>query len=189
MSVDSGYKTIVVCHSGRESVAEIIDSKIHESTPIMECRLSELENAIEENLNPVVVFYWPNLSAEVGLVTEFCSKKLVPLIVVSSIDKVININILSSLEGAVIYPQCSETLSSQWLEYACLARVEYQQQTIEQLQTKIDQRKAVEKAKGLLMTKHHLTEEEAYVSLRSAAMQSSQTLQSVAQRVVRELAS
>ena len=58
---------------------------------------------------------------------------------------------------------------------------------IESLTHKIEERKLVEKAKGLLMKMHSVDEEQAYKALRSSAMQSSQTLAQVAKNLITAL--
>ncbi len=58
---------------------------------------------------------------------------------------------------------------------------------IESLTNKIEERKLVEKAKGLLMKVHNVDEEHAYKAMRNSAMQSSQTLTQVAKNLITAL--
>ncbi len=58
------------------------------------------------------------------------------------------------------------------------------QKEIQQLTSKLEERKWIEKAKGLLMKMHALDEENAYRVLRNSAMQSSLSLSQVAKNVI-----
>jgi response regulator NasT len=55
---------------------------------------------------------------------------------------------------------------------------------IESLAGKLEERKMIEKAKGLLMKMHNVDEESAYKAMRKSAMQSSQTLAQVAKNIL-----
>jgi response regulator NasT len=55
------------------------------------------------------------------------------------------------------------------------------------LSNKINERKVVERAKGLLMKFHQLDEETAYKAMRNSAMQSSQSLTQVARNLLTTL--
>jgi response regulator NasT len=50
--------------------------------------------------------------------------------------------------------------------------------------TKLADRKVMERAKGLLMKRHHLSEDEAYQKLRHLAMNKNLKLSEVAQRIL-----
>ncbi len=54
----------------------------------------------------------------------------------------------------------------------------------EQLRRKLDERKLIERAKGVLMLRHALTEDEAFGRLRRAAMDSRRTMAEVARDVL-----
>jgi response regulator NasT len=68
-----------------------------------------------------------------------------------------------------------------------LARFRREQQLMEQLsdtRQKLGERKLIERAKGLLMAHHKLSEDQAYQKLRSMAMNRSLKLAEVAQRIL-----
>ncbi|WP_227765723.1 ANTAR domain-containing response regulator [Zhaonella formicivorans] len=60
-------------------------------------------------------------------------------------------------------------------------------QEIKKLKQDLQIRKLVEKAKGLLMHKFKLTEDEAYVLMRKKAMDNSLTLRQVAEAIIKKL--
>lgn len=68
-----------------------------------------------------------------------------------------------------------------------IARFEIDQKLRHELsetKTKLAERKVIERAKGLLMERHHCTEDEAYRKLRSLAMDKNLKLSEVAQRML-----
>lgn len=68
-----------------------------------------------------------------------------------------------------------------------LARFEVEQKLrgeLEETRTKLAERKVVERAKGLLMERHHCTEDEAYSKLRRLAMDKNLKLAELAQRML-----
>lgn len=68
-----------------------------------------------------------------------------------------------------------------------LARFRREQKLLDELQgtrQKLAERKIVERAKGLLMTRYRLTEDQAYQRLRSMAMNKNLKLAEVAQRLI-----
>ncbi len=86
-------------------------------------------------------------------------------------------------------PHDSEFALQPWIEHATLVRAKFEsmQSEIASLTHKIEERKLVEKAKGLLMKMHSVDEEQAYKALRNSAMQSSQTLAQVAKNLITTL--
>ena len=68
-----------------------------------------------------------------------------------------------------------------------LARFRQEQKLLSELcdtKQKLAERKVVERAKGLLMTRHQLSEEQAYQKLRTLAMNKNLRLAELAQRIV-----
>uniref|UniRef100_UPI0038CD5549 ANTAR domain-containing response regulator n=1 Tax=Vibrio rumoiensis TaxID=76258 RepID=UPI0038CD5549 len=76
-----------------------------------------------------------------------------------------------------------------WIQYAQNIRLTEiaQTQIIHKLTQKVDDRKYVDQAKGLLMKLHHLDEQQAYQALRTSAMKNSQTLGQVARNLISTL--
>lgn len=64
-----------------------------------------------------------------------------------------------------------------------IARLEEQSS---QLSDKLDTRKAVERAKGILQREFEVSEEEAYLSLRGQSRQMRKSMKEVAQAIIRE---
>lgn len=62
----------------------------------------------------------------------------------------------------------------------------YQQlrKSLERTQQQLDERKAIERAKGLLMAKKNLSEEDAHKTLRNLAMNSNSTMRDVAEQII-----
>ncbi|RCS58456.1 ANTAR domain-containing response regulator [Parvibium lacunae] len=68
-----------------------------------------------------------------------------------------------------------------------MARFQHEQSLLAELhdaKTKLSERKVVERAKGVLMNRHQLTEEQAYQRLRKQAMEKGMRLAELAQRIL-----
>jgi response regulator NasT len=68
-----------------------------------------------------------------------------------------------------------------------LARFKQEQKLLAELDDtrhKLAERKVIDRAKGLLMTRHHMTEDQAYQKLRSMAMNKNLKLAEIAQRIL-----
>lgn len=68
-----------------------------------------------------------------------------------------------------------------------MARFQHEEalrQELAEARTQLSQRKVIDRAKGLLMSRHSLSEEEAYARLRKAAMDKGLKLADVAQRIL-----
>ena len=68
-----------------------------------------------------------------------------------------------------------------------LARFRREQKLLGELadtRQKLAERKVIDRAKGVLMTRHKLTEDEAYGRLRSLAMNKNMRLAEIAQRIL-----
>ncbi|WHI52004.1 ANTAR domain-containing protein [Microbulbifer sp. MLAF003] len=57
-------------------------------------------------------------------------------------------------------------------------------QSLERTQQQLTERKAIERAKGLLMAKKKLSEEDAHKTLRNLAMSSNSTMRAVAEQII-----
>lgn len=55
---------------------------------------------------------------------------------------------------------------------------------LEQTKEKLNERKVIERAKGILMQQKHLTEDEAYVQMRKSAMNQGESMAELARRVI-----
>ncbi len=56
---------------------------------------------------------------------------------------------------------------------------------IEKYKNEIEKRKAVDRAKGILMYKYHITEEEAYIRIRKQSMDSHYTMKEIAEIIIK----
>jgi response regulator NasT len=68
-----------------------------------------------------------------------------------------------------------------------LARFRRERKLLDELsdtRQKLAERKVIERAKGLLMTRHRLSEDQAYQKLRSMAMNKNLKLAEIAQRIL-----
>lgn len=66
-------------------------------------------------------------------------------------------------------------------------RVNLHQERIEELDKKLEQRKQIEKAKGLLMEKYRLTEEAAYKRMQKLSMNKQLPIEKVAEKILVKL--
>jgi len=75
------------------------------------------------------------------------------------------------------------------LDIAILRFQEFQslREELQDAKSKLQARKIIDKAKGMLMAKRKMTEEEAYSSLRKMAMDKAQTLEQVCKQVIEVL--
>jgi len=55
---------------------------------------------------------------------------------------------------------------------------------LEQTKEKLNERKIIERAKGILMQQKHLTEDEAYVQMRKSAMNQGESMAELARRII-----
>lgn len=82
---------------------------------------------------------------------------------------------------------CLQTL----IETTCIQfqRLQALQKELQTLQTRLDDRKQIERAKGLLMKKHQCDEEQAYIALRKLSMNRAQNMGEVARELLQMLES
>ncbi|BCG15355.1 ANTAR domain-containing protein [Vibrio alginolyticus] len=156
---------------------------------IMGCQLAQLETLMQREPSTSVVVGWQQPTAELRLIVDFCRRKSAPLLIVLKQLSSNDINRLSEKMDYVLMPHDSEFALQPWIEHAALVRAKFEsmQSEIESLTYKIEERKLVEKAKGLLMKMHSVDEDQAYKALRNSAMQSSQTLAQVAKNLITTL--
>jgi len=156
---------------------------------IIGCQLAQLETLMQREPSASIVVGWQQPTAELRLIVDFCRRKSAPLLIVLKQLSSNDINRLSEKMDYVLMPHDSEFALQPWIEHATLVRAKFEsmQSEIKLLTNKIEERKLVEKAKGLLMKMHSVDEEQAYKALRNSAMQSSQTLAQVAKNLITTL--
>lgn len=180
---------IVICCDRLDQQAQLATQLAKDYDNIITCQLSNFEKMLEREPDALVVVGWQRACAEVKLMIEFCSLKNRPLVII--LDG-INVNNINRLPESVDYVLLSneQTLSlGPWLEHACQLRttLDLLQQKITALETNLQERKVIEKAKGMLMKLHQVDEDSAYKAMRKTAMQSSQSLAQVARNLLQTL--
>ncbi|ELI1838874.1 ANTAR domain-containing protein [Vibrio fluvialis] len=186
MSLSHSSQSIVVCCDSVSDQAGISAKLALHYDQILLCQLAQLERMIDKESSPTVVVSWRQPSAELRLIVEFCSQRKVPLLVILKQLQVNDINRLPQHHDFVLLPFDSAFELKPWIDYAKQVRETSMAmaQEIESLTQKLEERKWVEKAKGMLMRLHGLDEDKAYRALRSSAMQSSLSLAQVAKNVI-----
>ncbi|NLS14717.1 ANTAR domain-containing protein [Vibrio sp. SM6] len=186
LSQTTAQTPIIVCCDTLAEQARLSGLLSQGCDNIVGCRLSQFERLLERESNASVVVSWQQPCAELRLIIEFCRQKSVPLLLVLKQLSSNDINRLCEKMDYVILPADSDFDLLPWLDNAKRLRASFMamEHEIAQLTDKIEERKVVEKAKGLLVKIHQVSEEEAYHALRKSAMQSSQSLAQVAQNVI-----
>lgn len=189
MTQSTSKTPIIVCCDSFQEQARLSGLLSKDYDNIMGCQLAQLETLMQREPSASVVVGWQQPTAELRLIVDFCRRKSAPLLIVLKQLSSNDINRLSEKMDYVLMPHDSEFVLQPWIEHATLVRAKFEsmQSEIELLTNKIEERKLVEKAKGLLMKMHSVDEEQAYKALRNSAMQSSQTLAQVAKNLITTL--
>ncbi|HDM8168656.1 TPA: ANTAR domain-containing protein [Vibrio harveyi] len=189
MTQSTSKTPIIVCCDSLEEQARLSGLLSKDYDNIIGCQLAQLETLMQRESSASVVVGWQQPTAELRLIVDFCRRKSAPLLIVLKQLSSNDINHLSEKKDYVLMPHDSEFALQPWIEHATLVRAKFEsmQSEIESLTHKIEERKLVEKAKGLLMKMHSVDEEQAYKALRNSAMQSSQTLAQVAKNLITTL--
>ncbi|ENB2086404.1 ANTAR domain-containing protein [Vibrio alginolyticus] len=189
MTQSTSKTPIIVCCDSLQEQARLSGLLSKDYDNIMGCQLAQLETLMQREPSASVVVGWQQPTAELRLIVDFCRRKSAPLLIVLKQLSSNDINRLSEKIDYVLMPHDSEFALQPWIEHATLVRAKFEsmQSEIELLTNKIEERKLVEKAKGLLMKMHSVDEGQAYKALRNSAMQSSQTLAQVAKNLITTL--
>ncbi|MEL7292570.1 MAG: ANTAR domain-containing protein [Pseudomonadota bacterium] len=180
---------LIICSDRVEELARLTTQLAVEFDNIVSCQLNQFEKMLERGPGAHVVVGWLQPSAELRLIIEECRVRKHPLLVVL---KQLNQNDISRLPEQMDYvliPADTQFSLSPWIVNAhqvrqSLAALEGE---IQQLESRLEERKLIEKAKGLLMKMHQVDEDAAYQAMRKSAMQSSQTLAQVARNLLQTL--
>ncbi len=186
MSLSTASQPVIVCSDSVNDQADISAKLAMHYDHILACQLVQLEKMVGRENRSTVVVSWRQPTAELRLIVEFCKDKQVPLLVILKQLNSNDINRLPETNDFVILPFDSSFDLKPWVDYSIQVREKSiaMHKEIQQLTSKLEERKWVEKAKGLLMKMHSLDEENAYRVLRSSAMQSSLSLSQVAKNVI-----
>lgn len=182
-------KPIVVCSDRTEEQQRLTTELSRDFDNISSCHLAQLESTLDVQPQAYVVIGWLQPSAELRLIIELCRERNHPLLVVLKRLNPNDMNRLPERMDYALLPADSQFPIVPWVEQAYITRQSFAvlQSEIERLSMRLDERKLIEKAKGLLMKMHQVDEEAAYAAMRKSAMQSSQTLAQVARNLLQTL--
>ncbi|MEH0758871.1 ANTAR domain-containing protein [Vibrio sp. 16] len=189
MNKNLSKNPLIVCSDRVEESVRLTTQLAQEFDNINSCQLNQLEKMLDREPGANVVVGWQQPSAELRLIIEECRLRKLPLLVVLKQLQSNDISRLPEKMDYVIIPADSQFSLLPWIENACQMRqsVTALESEIEQLELKLEERKLVEKAKGLLMKMHQVDEEAAFKAMRNSAMQSSQSLAQVAKNLLQTL--
>ncbi len=186
MSLSTASQPVIVCSDSVNDQADISAKLAIHYDHIVACQLVQLEKMVGRDQCSTIVVCWRQPTAELRLIVDFCMDKQVPLLVILKQLNSNDINRLPDTNDFVILPFDSSFDLKPWIDYSIQVREKSiaMQKEVQQLTSKLEERKWIEKAKGLLMKMHSLDEENAYRVLRQSAMQSSLSLSQVAKNVI-----
>lgn len=153
---------------------------------IIGCQIAQLDTILAREKSASVVVGWKQPDAELRLIIDTCRIHKSPLLVVLKQFSSSDINRLPEKADYVLLPTQSNLTLKPWLEHAQTTRRSMlaMEQEITALTSKLEDRKVIEKAKGLLMKMHNVDEQSAYRALQKSAMQSSLSLAQVAKNLL-----
>lgn len=185
----SSTNSIVLCADSQTSLAKIQARVTGQFANIGVTSLAHLETTLQRSTDATVVVFWRRASAELSLVAGYCRANNLPLIVVLGEFNSNEINKINESNDLVVLNESAIDSLEVWVDYAKHIRqhAAQMQQQIDLLNRKLEERRCVEKAKGLLMKSHSLDESQAYKALRSTSMKSSQPMIDIARNVISSL--
>lgn len=189
MKAKLSQNPIVICCDRLEQQVKLTTQLAQEYDDILTCQLSQFEVMIEREPDASVVIGWQSICAELCLMIDVCRKRNIPLLLVLEKINVNDINRLPQQVDYVVIASDWQSTLSPWLQQAQNLRssVVKLEQKIDGLETRLEDRKLIEKAKGMLMKLHQVDEQQAYQAMRKSAMQSSQPLGEVARNLLQTL--
>ncbi|MCG9727605.1 ANTAR domain-containing response regulator [Vibrio brasiliensis] len=189
MKAKLSQNPIVICCDRLEQQVKLTTQLAQEYDDILTCQLSQFEVMIEREPDASVVIGWQSICAELCLMIDVCRKRNIPLLLVLEKINVNDINRLPQKVDYVVIASDWQSTLSPWLQQAQNLRssVVKLEQKIDGLETRLEERKLIEKAKGMLMKLHQVDEQQAYQAMRKSAMQSSQPLGQVARNLLQTL--
>jgi len=180
---------LIICSDRTEELARLTTQLAQEFDNIISCQLNQFEQMLDREPSAYVVIGWRQPCAELRLIIEECRVRKHPLLVVLQKVDSNNISRLPERMDYVLVPSDTQFSLFPWIANAVQIRqsVAALENEIEQLELRLEERKLVERAKGLLMKMHQVDEDAAYKAMRKSAMQSSQTLTQVARNLLQTL--
>lgn len=175
----------------REEMDAVIAEGLQKSDCKLVARYRDLNNLSErvQEIKPdVAIFALASLDVErVSLIKQLIAGNELPVVIFADeMDPGVIVKIIKSDVGAYIYdgldPERFPAIVA--LAVARYTEVRKLRQAVESANTKLEERKAIERAKGLLMTHHKLSEDDAYKALRQLAMNRGQRLVDTAHNTI-----
>ena len=181
--------SLILCCDKHEDRAQIRAQLATNFTTVYDGHFTQLEALAAQHQTAQLVVCWSASCAEVHMIVEFCRANNRELVVMLKQFNSLHINELTKELDYVVMPYSPQCDLTSWLEYASMVRRRYQQMQaqIAALNQKLEERKVIEKAKGLVMRHHQIDEQSAYKALRDSAMQTSQPMFNVAKNVLHHL--
>lgn len=185
----SKHTPLIVCCDNTVQQVKLCAQLAQDFEDITACSLKQLPERVEHQSNACLVVSWQKPCGELACVIEFADKKSLPLLLLTQQLNHEDAHYLAGSNGYALLPLATEGSLMGWLQYAQNIRLTEIEQTqaIHKLNQKLEDRKYVDQAKGLLMKLHHLDEQQAYQALRTSAMKNSQTLGQVAKNLIATL--
>ena len=170
---------------------DLLSASLKSSAMQLDFEESNFQNIlflIDQYRPTLLMIYVEQLDTELQLQLETIQKHF-PLPVILQLNKELDGDIercLSAgvsvfLSGAVNYERMPSIVNTALIRYQQSMQ---SQQYTEKLEQQLRQRKIIAKAKGLLMEKNDLTENEAYEFLRTTAMQRNQSMVDLADKII-----
>lgn len=183
------HTPLIVCCDNTVQQVKLCAQLAPDFEDITACSLKQLPERVEYQPNACLVVSWQKPCGELSCVIEFADKKSLPLLLLTQQLNHEDAHYLAGSNGYALLPLATEGSLMGWLQYAQNIRfTEVEQaQALHKLNQKLEDRKYVDQAKGLLMKLHHLDEQQAYQALRTSAMKNSQTLGQVAKNLIATL--
>lgn len=180
---------LIICSDRVDELARLTTLLAPEFDNILSCQLSQLEPMLAREPEASVVAGWKHPCAELRLIIDECRIRKHPLLVILKHLESIDISRLPERVDYVLIPSDTQFSLYPWIVNAHQIRqsVETFEREIEQLESKLEDRKLIERAKGLLMKMHQVDEDAAYKAMHQSAMQSSQSLAQVARNLLQTL--
>ena len=177
---------LIVCCDNIEKQVLLCAQLAQDFDDITACSLHKLPKLLHQQPDSSVVLSWRKPCADLVWAIDFIEQKQNSLLVLTQELNMDDTTRLPDSLGYALLPFKPDIPLKGWVEYAQQLRRRSQalDRTIVQLNQKLEDRKWVDQAKGLLMKMHNLDEQQAYQALRNWAMKNSQTMGQVAKNVI-----
>ena len=182
----SSNNVVILCSDDQVELPMLASKLSAEYDQIETTTLLKLELTLSQNPTASLIISWNKPTAELNFILEFCAENQVPVVVLLKQLNSNNINELNSSNDFVLLPFTAvDSLGALLIHARTIRETSNRDQLkIAQLNGKLEERKWIEKAKGMLMKVHSIDESEAYRALRSSAMKNSQPMGMVARNLV-----